>query len=106
MWSYLKGVNRIETEDVHPQVLESSSAGSTDGNLLNTEHSVGLGSSKATLLGGNMDKMKHIQQNWRAFRRIICSKSGCWGNREIGNNEHGIGFIMDHWTLDSYPIQM
>lgn len=67
-------MNSIETEDVHPQVLESSSAGSTDGNLLNTEHSVGLGSSKATLLESNTDETKHIQQNWRAFGRILCSK--------------------------------
>ena len=40
----------LQTEDVAPQVLESSLAGSADGNLLHTEDSVGLASGKSTLL--------------------------------------------------------
>lgn len=40
----------LETEDVAPEVLEGSLAGSADGDLLHTEDSVGLSSSESTLL--------------------------------------------------------
>lgn len=51
--AYLERVEGIETEDVAPEVLEGSLAGSTNSNLLNTQHSVGLSRSEATLLGGS-----------------------------------------------------
>ena len=52
----------LKTEDVAPQVLKSSLAVSTDGDLLHTEDSVGLASSKGTLLHIIPSPYENIQQ--------------------------------------------
>ena len=43
-------MNLFQTKDVDPEILEGRLAGSTDGNLLNTQRSVGLGGSESALL--------------------------------------------------------
>ena len=64
---YLEGVEGLETEDVAPEVLEGSLAGSTDGNLLDTEDSVGLSRSESTLLIITSHDSMLVQQSWQSF---------------------------------------
>lgn len=52
--THLERVNLIETEDVNPQVLESSLAGSTNSNLLNSQNSVRLSGGKGASLKRNI----------------------------------------------------
>ena len=59
---YFEGVDLFKTEDINPKVLESSLAGTTDGNLLETKNSVRLGSSEGTLLKHDSGVKRHVQQ--------------------------------------------
>lgn len=85
--THLERVNLLETEDVNPQVLESSLAGSTNGNLLNSQNSVGLSSGEGTSLKHQSPSTAVYSEVSEHFKQLnMRCKWENWGNQRTQRN--------------------
>ena len=85
--THLERVDLIETEDVNPQVLEGSLAGSTNSNLLNTQNSVGLSGGEGTSLKHQSPSTETYSEVSEHFKQLnMRCKWENWGNQRTQRN--------------------
>ena len=79
-------MNLFKTENINPEILKSSLAGSTNSNLLETKNSIRLSSGKSALLYESVDYDISYSYSGKHYCNIFV-KCKFWETGEMGKDE-------------------